>query len=201
MSCQYYSISSPRSSSDGTQTSLTTIAMPLGAPRVLVGRGVRSRRSAASSNSGGVRGVADGRRARPRTSRCSIPSAIPTAHPRMRHRRSVCQPIGRHQRRPETAEQRAASPPEVVVIRKAGSTGATTAVSPNVCPVATTPTSRGGPLGPDGGGVLWDEPGERCDRTSDHPCARRRLRVSDSTRMSSTSPMVRCWVMASRSGR
>jgi len=44
------------------------------------------------------------------------------------------------------------------VIRKAGSTGATTAVSPNVCPVATTPTSRGGPLGPDGGGVLWDEP-------------------------------------------
>jgi Haemolysin-III related len=49
---------------------------------------------------------------------------------------------------------------------------------------------------------MRQHPGERFGRTVDHPGARWRWgRMSDSTRTSSTSPMVRCWVMASRSGR
>ena len=46
---------------------------------------------------------------------------------------------------------------------------------------------------------------QRCPRRRDpychHPDARRRLGMSASTRTSSTSPIVRSWVMASRNGR
>jgi hypothetical protein len=50
---------------------------------------------------------------------------------------------------------------------------------------------------------VFDDPNREDPSTDDldHPSARRRVRVFDSTRTSSTSPMVRCWVMASRSGR
>ena len=55
------------------------------------------------------------------------------------------------------------------------------------------PGPRRGRLGP-----AARSPG-RTAGVGHHPCAR--LPIFDSTRTSSTSPIVRCWVMASRSGR